>query len=164
MQLNTSSLEKLFPSLTTIANDRYNELMTYFEKVNVARNHPGFTFQYHYQHYRAESSHPYSYTQFMEHYHRKYTKIKGSMKLEHEAGREVFIDFRGQKLHFTDKETGEVVPVEVFVAILPNSQYTYVEACMSQKREDLINCMGNALSFYGGVPKAIVCDNLNAIT
>lgn len=161
-EMDTGSLEKLFPSLTTIDNDRYNELMTYFEKVNVARNHPGFTFQYHYQQYRVESGQPYSYTQFMEHYHRKHSKIKGSMKLEHEAGREVFIDFTGKKLHITDKETGDIVPVEVFVAILPNSQYTYVEACMSQKREDLVNCMGNALSFYGGVPKAIVCDNLKS--
>ena len=61
-----------------------------------------------------------------------------------------------------NKETGEMVPVEVFVAILPNSQYTYVEACQSQKREDLISCCAHALSFYGGVPKAIVSDNLKS--
>jgi hypothetical protein len=84
------------------------------------------------------------------------------MKLEHQAGKELFIDFAGKKLHITDKETGELIPVEVFVAILPNSQYTYVEACMSQKREDLITCLSNSLSFYGGVPKAIVSDNLKS--
>ena len=33
---------------------------------------------------------------------------------------------------------------------------------MSQKREDLISSMGNALSFFGGVPKAIVSDNLKS--
>ena len=98
----------------------------------------------------------------MEHYRRKYAKQKGSMKLEHEAGKELFIDFAGKKLHIVDKETGELIPVEVFVAILPNSQYTYVEACMSQKREDLIACLSNSLSFYGGVPKAIVSDNLKS--
>jgi len=48
------------------------------------------------------------------------------------------------------------------VAILPNSQYTYAEACLSQKREDLISCMSNALAFFGGVPKAIVSDNLKS--
>ncbi len=84
------------------------------------------------------------------------------MKLEHEAGKEVYIDFAGKKLHITDKETGEQVPVEVFIAILPNSQYTYVEACMSQKREDLVTCMAGVLSFFGGVPKAIVSDNLKS--
>lgn len=161
-KLDNKALEGLFPALTTIDNERYNELMKYFEQVNQARNHPGFTFQYHYQEYRLQHSNPYSYTQFLEHYHRKYAKAKGSMKLEHEAGHEVFIDFAGKRLYIVDKDTGEQLPVEVFIAILPNSQYTYVEACMSQKREDLITCMGNALSFYGGVPKAIVSDNLKS--
>ena len=160
--LDNSILEEQFPLRTTIDNDRYNELMLYFEKVNQARNHPGFTFQYHYLEYKAQSKKAYSYTQFMEHYHRRYAKQKGSMKLDHQAGNEVFIDFAGKKLHIVDKYSGEQIPVEVFVAILPNSQYTYVEACMSQKRENLIYCMGNALSFYGGVPKAIVSDNLKS--
>ena len=34
----------------------------------------------------------------------------------------LFIDFAGKKLHIVDKETGEQMPVEVFVAILPNSR------------------------------------------
>lgn len=162
LRLDNSSLKELFPATSSIDNDRYNELMLYFEKVNHARNYPGFTFLFHYNEYKHQASEPYGYTQFMEHYHRKYKKVKGSMKLEHEAGSEVFIDFAGKKLQLVDKSSGELVPVEVFVAILPHSQYTYVEACMSQKREDLITCMGNALKFYGGVPKAIVSDNLKS--
>ena len=162
LEMDNATLCELFPSYTTINNDRYNELMLYFEKVNVARNHPGFTFLFHYNEYRFQAKDPYSYTQFMEHYNRKYTTIKGSMKLEHEAGKEVFIDYAGKKLHITDRCTGEVIPVEVFVAILPNSQYTYVEATMSQKREDMLGCMANALTFFGGVPKAIVSDNLKS--
>lgn len=49
--LDNSKLMELFPSHTTIINDRYNELMSYFEKVNHARNHPGFTFLFHYNEY-----------------------------------------------------------------------------------------------------------------
>lgn len=162
LQFDNSDLEIHFPMRSTIDNDRYDALMQYFEKINKARNHPGFTFQFHYIEYKEQSVNPYSYTQFMEHYHRKHAKIRGSMKLEHQAGHEVFIDFAGKKLQYIDRATGEVVPVEVFVAILPNSHYTYVEACMSQKREDLISCVSNALSFYGGVPKAIVSDNLKS--
>ncbi|MBU2951212.1 IS21 family transposase [Tamlana agarivorans] len=160
--LDNATLEKLFPSHTTINNPRYEELMLFFEGVNKARNHPGFTFLYHYQEYVDQAKAPYSYTQFMEHYRRKYAKAKGSMKLEHDPGNELFIDYTGKKLEIIDKETGELIPVEVFVAILPNSQYTYVEACKSQKREDLINCCCNALQFYGGAPKAIVSDNLKS--
>ncbi len=162
LHFDNTRISALFPSHTTIDNKRYNELMLYFEGVNKARNHPGFTFLYHYHDYAGQASNPYSYTQFMEHYRRKYPKLKGSMKLEHEAGKEMYIDYTGKKLHIIDKDTGEVIPVEVFIAILPNSQYTYVEACLSQKREDLINCCAHALDFYGGVPKAIVSDNLKS--
>lgn len=162
LAMDNARFQSLFPSQTTIKNLRYSRLMEYFEKMNQNRNHPGFTFLYHYREYCQQVTEPYSYTQFMDHYHRKYPKEKGSMKLEHKPGNEVYIDFTGKKLEIVNRETGQIIPVEVFVAILPNSQYTYVEACYSQKREDLTNCMGNALSFYGGVPKAIVSDNLKS--
>jgi len=42
----------------------------------------------------------------------------------------------GKKLQIINNQTGEIVPVEGFVAVLPCSQYTYVQACMSQKREE----------------------------
>lgn len=155
-------LSELFTYKTTIDTNRQNDLMLYFEKVNQARNHPGFTFQHHYFEYVSMVENPYSYTQFLEHYKRKYAKEKGSMKLEHEPGYEMFVDFAGKKLEIKDKHTGESIPVEVFVAILPNSHYTFVEACKSQKQEDFIISCRNALQFYGGVPKAIVSDNLKS--
>lgn len=162
LQMEPPSLKELFPSHTTIVNGRYNELMLYFEKMKHSRNHPGFTFGYHHNEYKQQVENPYGFTQFMEHFNRKYAKMKGSMKLEHNAGSELFIDFAGKKLHIVDAATGELIPVEVFVAILPNSQYTYAEACLSQKREDMIACTANSMSFYGGVPKAIVSDNLKS--
>ena len=162
LSFDIGKLESLFPSRSTINNSRYDALMRFLEGIGNARHHPGFTFLYHYQQYAEHSNNPYSYTQFLEHYRRKYKVEKGSMKLNHKAGKEMFIDYAGKKLQIVDKTTGEIIPVEVFVAILPHSQYTYVEACMSQKREDLIKCSENALRFYGGVPKAIVSDNLKS--
>ena len=160
--LDEASLAELFSSKTTINNKRFDELMRYFEKVNHSRNHPGFTFLYHWLEYKTSVDNPYSYTQFMEHYNRKHPKVRGSMKLDHKVGNEVMIDFAGKHLYIINKETGEQISVEVFVATLPFSQYTYVEACMSQKREDLIPCIANALNFFGGVPQAIVSDNLKS--
>ncbi len=84
----------------------------------------------------------------MEHYNRKHANVQGSMKLEHEVWKEVFIDYAGKKLHIVDRDTRELIPVDVFIALLPNSQYTYVEASMSQKREDMIESMGNACLFW----------------
>ena len=160
--LDEASLAELFSSKTTINNKRFDDLMRYFEKVNHSKNHPGFTFLYHWQEYKSSVDNPYSYTQFMEHYNRKHPKTKGSMKLDHKVGNAVMIDFAGKHLYITNRQTGEHIPVEVFVATLPFSQYTYVEACMSQKREDLIPCIANSLHFFGGVPQTIVSDNLKS--
>ena len=82
--------------------------------------------------------------------------------VEHLAGDQMYIDYAGDRLEIVDSITGEVRPVEVFVAILPCSHYTYCEAVWSQKREDLISACENALHYYGGVPMAIVPDNLKA--
>jgi biotin operon repressor len=51
-------LRELFPSHSTINNSRFEALMSYFEKVNLARNKPGFTFLYHYQEYAHSVSEP----------------------------------------------------------------------------------------------------------
>lgn len=67
------------------------------------------------------------------------------MHLEHKAGDKVFIDFAGSKQSIVDASTGEIIEVEVFVAILPCSQLTYVEAVPSQKKEDLIAACEHAL-------------------
>jgi len=162
LELNEGDIQELFPIKTTIDNQRYDTLMKYFEKVHKASYYTGFTFLYHYEEYASQIDNPYSYTQFMEHYNRKYNRVKGSMKLEHKAGEKLMIDFAGKHLYITDKATGEQRATEVFVAILPCSQYTYIEACMSQKREDLISCIAHALSYIGGVSKAIISDNLKS--
>ena len=162
LDLDSTSFSNLFPAKTTIDNERFHSLIKYFDKLKLSIKRTGFTFLYHYNEYTREVDNPYSYTQFMEHYHRRFAKHQGSMKLEHPAGRDMMIDFAGKTLSIVDRETGEIRKVEVFVAILPCSQYTYVEACMSQKKDDLIACIANGLSFYGGVPKAIVSDNLKS--
>ena len=82
--------------------------------------------------------------------------------LEHKAGDKMYVDYAGDRLEIVDRDSGEAFPVEVFVAILPCSQLTYVEAVMSQRKEDFIRCCENALHFYGGAPAAIVPDNLKA--
>jgi hypothetical protein len=38
--------------------------------------------------------------------------------MEHDPGDKLFIDFTGTKLSYIDRETGEVMPVEVLVTSL----------------------------------------------
>lgn len=94
---------------------------------------------------------------------REYTyQIKVIGHVEHLAGDQMYIDYAGDKLEVVDEVTGEVRKVEVFVAILPCSHLTYCEAVWSQKKEALISACENALHYYGGVPVAIVPDNLKS--
>lgn len=51
------------------------ELMLCFEGINKTWNHPGFTFRHHYQQYIGQTREPYSYTQLLERYQRKYSKV-----------------------------------------------------------------------------------------
>ncbi len=51
LQLEEPALKELFSIKTTIDNDRYKQLMQYFNNVNLARNYKGSTFRYHYLEY-----------------------------------------------------------------------------------------------------------------
>ena len=74
----------------------------------------------------------------------------------------MYVDFAGDKLYLSDEMIDDKVSVEVFAAILPCSQITYYEAVPSQKKEYLIQACENAFHYFGGVPNAIVPDNLKS--
>jgi transposase len=61
-----------------------------------------------------------------------------------------------------DGTIGEARQAEVFVAVLGASSYTYAEAVWSQSLPDWISAHVNALAFFDGVPRQIVCDNLRS--
>jgi transposase len=101
-------------------------------------------------------------SQFNEHYNRWCKKVNPVMHISHKAGDKLYVDYAGKTLQVVDKESGEVSQVQFFVAILGSSQYTYAEATSSQVKEDFISSVENALHFFGGVPAAIVPDNLKS--
>jgi transposase len=104
----------------------------------------------------------YKASQFKYHYQQWLRRSKPVMHIEHIAGDKMYIDYAGEKLHLVDKDTGEITDVEVFISVLGASQLTYVEATLSQCKEDFINCCEHALAYYEGVPMAIVPDNLKS--
>jgi len=122
----------------------------------------GMTIQRLWTHYLSQDPSGYSRTRFYL-YLREYTRRSSTtMHLEHKAGEKMFVDYCGNKLHLIDEGSGEMKEVEVFVCILGSSQFTYVEATMSQKKEDFIASCRRSLEYYGGAPRAIVPDNLKA--
>ena len=115
-----------------------------------------------YEEYSSKYPDGYKHSMFNALVRRYMYQIKAVGHVEHLAGDQMYIDYAGDKLEVVDAVTGEVRSVEVFVVILPCSQYTYCEAVWSQKKEDLILACENALRFYGGAPMAIVPDNLKS--
>jgi transposase len=72
------------------------------------------------------------------------------------------VDFAGDTVPVFDGLTGEVSAAKIFVAVLGASNYTFAQARFSEALPDWIGAHVDALSFLGGVPKALVCDNLKA--
>ena len=84
------------------------------------------------------------------------------MRQTHIAGEKMFVDFSGETIPIVDLKTGETHQVELFIAVLGASNYTYVEACRSQDLPSWIQAHCNAFEFFGGVPKILVPDNLKS--
>ena len=156
-------LEELFPKDSTLENSRYKELSSNFSHFTSELKKPGCTLETLWQHYINATPNGYKYSQFAFHYGNWIKKQKAySGKLSHKAGENLYIDFTGKLLEVIDKETGEVQQVQVFVGILPCSQYTFVKAVPTQNKEDLIDATRSCLEYFGGSPQAIVSDNLKA--
>jgi transposase len=102
------------------------------------------------------------YTAFCDRYRDWQKRQSPVMRQVHVAGDKLFVDYSGMKPRLVDPETGEVVEVELFVAVLGASNYTYAEATRSQQVGDFVSSVSRALSFLGGVPRAIVPDQLKS--
>ena len=102
------------------------------------------------------------YSQFCARYREWRRKLDMPMRQTHIAGEKMFVDFSGETIPIVDLKTGETHQVELFIAVLGASNYTYVEACRSQDLPSWIQAHCNAFEFFGGVPKILVPDNLKS--
>jgi transposase len=161
--LSEADLTGLFPQVDAKDNNRYEQLVAYFPTFATELRKTGCTLQTLWRRYLADHPGGYRYTQFVHHFNEWSNKTKASGILRHQAGRKLFMDFAGKTLSWVDRDTGEIRPAQVFVALLPCSQYTYVQATASQKREDLVRAITDCKSWLGGVTKAIVGDNMKAV-
>ena len=141
---------------------RHDELQRLFPDMEKRFKQRGVTVYLLWQQYRQQYPNGYGHTQFHDYFTSYIGRARPVMHLEHKAGDKMYIDFAGEKLSITDQQTGEVQYVEVFVAILGCSQLTYLEAVPTQRRQDFIGACENALQYFGGVPAAIVPDNLKS--
>jgi len=122
----------------------------------------GVTRQLLWEEYKSGYPQGYSYSQFCFHLSQQEIAASPSAVLHHEAADKLYIDFAGKQLSYIDSSTGEVIKCQVFVACLPYSDYCFAMAVRSQRVEDFIYALVCCLNHLGGVPKALVPDNLKA--
>ena len=84
------------------------------------------------------------------------------MRFEHTPGDKLFVDYAGKTMPVVDRLTGAVQTIQIFVAALGASHYTYVEGTPGQTVADWVGSHVRALEYFGGVPRAIVPDNLKS--
>ena len=162
-ELSDKDLEDLFikPEEQPL-KPKLQALFSLFPAVDKELKRKGMTRLLLWEEYKKNHPDGYCYSHFKHHFALWKAQVNPSMRIEHKAGDKMYVDFAGEKLNIIDKQTGEIQQVEVFVAILGASQLTYVEAVMTQQKEDFIAACEGALHYYGGVPAAIVPDNLKS--
>ncbi|ESZ53432.1 transposase IS408 [Mesorhizobium sp. L103C131B0] len=103
------------------------------------------------QEYRAAHPDGYGYTRFCDRFGAFQRRSSATFRNRHEAGAVMQTDYAGHTVPVVDPDTGVIYQAQIFVAVLGASSFT-----------DWIEGQCRALTFFGGVTKAIVCDNLKA--
>ena len=166
--LSNQDLFELFEVALNLSNKttdkeiKTSDLHTFFAYMDKELKRVGVTRLLLWEEYKTKHPEGVMYSMFCDYYRRWEAKSEGYMPIVHKVGEKLFIDYAGKKLHLVDKETGELKPVEVFVAVLGASQYTYVEVSYTQRIPDFLTSVQNSLHYFGGVPACIVPDNLKS--
>jgi len=109
--------------------------------------------------YVEEHPDGYSYSRFCELYREWAKQLHPTMRLDHKAGEQAFVDYSGAKIPYIDPETGELLKAPLFVAVLGFSSYTFCEAHAAQDLGNWIAGHVNAFTYWDGVPEIAVPDN-----
>jgi transposase len=143
-------------------NPKYLQALEFFPKMEKDLKRVGMTKEQQWEIYREKYPDGYQKSQF-NHYYMMWRRSRyPNAIIEHKAGDKMYVDYTGEKLQIIDPDTGEIIKLEVFVAILGASQLIYAEASRTQNTRDFILSNVNALEYFGGSPNAVVTDNLKA--
>jgi len=135
-----------------------------YENIHKELAKPGVTQKLLWEEYcldcRRSGSIPYGLTQFKA-YYREFASISmATMHINRTPGDIMEVDWAGQTAAIIDADTGEIIPAYLFVAALPYSGYAFCEAFTDMKTPSWIAGHVDAYTFFGGVTKMLVPDNL----
>jgi transposase len=141
---------------------RYEHLKSKLDYYVKELNRTGVTKQLLWTEYRQGAPSGYSLSQFSHHLLQHQIASNPTLVLTHKPAEKLYIDFAGKKLSYVDIETGEQIYCSVFVACLPYSDYGFAMAVKDQSAKEFIYALGKCLEYLGGVPLALVPDNLKS--
>ena len=133
-----------------------------FEYLRLEMKKKGVTLQLLWEEYRSIHPDGYGRSQFCELYHQHGRTLDPVMRFDHKAGEKLFVDFSGDRPSYVDRETGEVVTPELFVATLGASSRIFAVAVPSQQIPDWTMAHIGAFEYFGGVPAVVVPDQLKS--
>ena len=150
----------LFPAAPSVAD--HERPVPDWAVVDRELGRPGVTRALLWEEYRAAHPLGFGYAWFCEHYEAWKGRVRPTMRQTHVGGEKVFIDFAGDLIDVVDPTTGQIGAMKLFVAALGSSNYTYAEVVATEGLEDWIGVHVRLFAFPGGVPKAVVPDNLRS--
>lgn len=130
--------------------------------IHIELRRRGVTLRLLHEEYVAGNPNAYGYTKYVELYNAWAERLKVTMRQVHKAGEKCFVDYSGAKPSIVDSKTGERVEVELFVAVMGASNYTYVEVTATQRSADWIASHVRLVEFLGGTPRAFIPDQLKS--
>jgi transposase len=143
-------------------DDRWATLSHLLPRYVQELKRPHVTRQTLFEEYQKSCADGYGKTQFFKYLHEHLRLQQAYQPIEHKAGEKLFIDYAGDHLHLTDPDTGELIPVEVFVAALGCSGLIFAEASMGQTLPEFSQSIQHAFEYIGGVTACLVPDNLKS--
>jgi transposase len=143
-----------------VSNQRLTVLRKHFDYAKPEISKTGVTMQGLWQEYIQQTPGGYQYSQYCYYFGLYLKNISPAFHWQYEPGDIIEIDFAGKKLSYLDKDTGSVIPCQVFVGILAFSGLIFCVAVRSQKTGDFVTCINEMVKYIGGLTKTILCDNL----
>jgi transposase len=137
-------------------------LLPDFEHVYRELSRPHVTLKLLFDEYRTQIPTGLSKTAFYRRFGAYRKKLSPTMKMIHKGGDKLFVDYSGDSFEYVDRQTGEIIPVQLFVCCWGASSYSYAEVTDTQSVQDWLQSHVRALSFFGCAPNAFVIDNLKS--
>ena len=150
------------PSLPDLNEKRLKDITPLLPYFQAELRKTGVTKQLLWQEYLRDFPDGYRYTRFCHFLSEAEKQGDAVMRMLHMPGEILEVDFAGDKLHYVDRETGEMVACEVLVCAMPYSHFMHAVALPSQRQEDFISGLAKAMQYLGAVPHAVKCDNLKS--